>query len=76
MDEKIKKHTVIFCCIIFAILILVHGVEAIFLRMDETFFGENFINKLFGIIVLFIVLRCLKWNWPDIGFFKTGFFKG
>lgn len=61
--------------IIFAILILVHGFEAIVLKMDETVFGENFINKLFGILVVFIVLKCLDWKWPDIGFAKTGFVK-
>ncbi len=43
--------------------------------MDETVFGENFINKLFGIFVVFIVLKCLDWKWSDIGFAKTGFVK-
>ena len=75
MDQLIKKNTVISCCLIFAILLLVHGFEAIVLRIDETVFGENFINKLFGIIVLFIVLRCLRWKWSDIGFAKTGVFR-
>ncbi len=72
MDERIRKNTVLSCWIIFAILISVHGFEAIVLRMDETFFGENFINKLFGILVVFIVLRCLNWKWSDIGFVRAG----
>ena len=76
MNEKIRKNTVISCWIIFAILIFVHGIEAIVLRMDETVFGENFINKVFGILVVFIVLRFLDWKWSDIGFSKTGFIKG
>ena len=75
MDQVIKKNTVISCCLIFVILLLVHGFEAIVLRIDETVFGENFINKLFGIFVLFIALRCLKWKWADIGFAKTGLFR-
>ena len=75
MKEKILKNTIVSCWIIFAVLILVHGFEAIVLRMDETFFGENFINKLFGILVVFIVLRCLKWKWADIGFAKKGMLK-
>lgn len=75
MGERIRKNTVLSCWIIFAILIFVHGFEAIVLRMDETFFGENFINKVFGILVVFIVLRFLNWKWSDIGFAKTGFFK-
>ncbi len=75
MNEQIRNNTVLSCWIIFAILILVHGFEDIVLRMDETFFGENFINKVFGILVIFLVLRCLKWKWSDIGFARTGFMK-
>lgn len=75
MGESIKKNTVISCLIIFAVLITVHGFEAIVLKTDETVFGENFINKLFGIGVIFIVLRCLGWKWTDIGFAKTGLVK-
>ena len=75
MKEKIMKNTVLSCCIIFAVLILVHGFEAIVLRMDETVLGENCINKLFGILVLFIVLCIIKWKWKDIGFNGAGFLK-
>ena len=75
MGEYIKKNTVLSCWIIFAVLILVHGFEAIFLRMDETILGENCINKLFGILVVFIVLRILNWKWADIGFTGSGFVK-
>lgn len=49
-------------------LIAIHAFEAIVLRMDESFFGENFINKLFGIFVLWIVLKALRWKWSEIGF--------
>ncbi len=49
MREFIMKNTVKCSVVIFVILIAVHAFEAIILRMDETVFGENFINKLFGI---------------------------
>ncbi len=75
MNDRIRNNTVISCWIIFVILIFVHGFEAIVFRMDETVFGENFINKIFGIFVVFIVLRILKWKWSDIGFAKTGYVK-
>ncbi len=75
MNDRIRKKPVISCWIIFAILIFVHGSEAIVLRMDETFFGENFINKVFGIFVVLVVLRCLDWKLKDIGFAKSGFIK-
>ncbi|MCR4684212.1 MAG: CPBP family intramembrane metalloprotease [Lachnospiraceae bacterium] len=71
-----KKNTVLSCWIIFAILIAVHGFEAIVLRMDETVFGENFINKVFGILVILIVLHMLHWKAADIGFTKSGVGKG
>ena len=56
-------------------MILVHGFEAIMLRTDETVLGENCINKLFGILVIFVVLRLMGWKWEDIGFAGTGFGK-
>lgn len=73
MTERIKKNTVKSCLIIFAILILVHGFEAIFLRMDETILGENFINKVFGIMMIIVVLKLLNMKREDIGF-KKGLF--
>ena len=75
-SDRIKNNTVISCWIIFGILILVHGFEAIVLRMDETVVGENFINKVFGILVMLAVLHILKWKGADIGFAGTGLFKG
>ena len=75
MNEKILKKPVASSVIIFTILILVHGFEAIVLRMDETVMGENFINKLFGVVILFLVLRLINWKWSDIGFARNGFVK-
>lgn len=75
LSKEIKKNTVVLCWVIFLLLIFVHGFEAIFLKTDETFFGENFINKLFGIAVVFILLRYLNWRWSDIGFKRIGFVK-
>ena len=72
MRESILKNTIKSCCVIFCVLIAVHAFEAIVLRTDETFFGENFINKLFGIFVLWLILRVLQWKWSDIGFTRGG----
>ena len=63
MKDKLLRDPVGSCWIIFCVLILIHGFEAIVLRMDETFFAENFINKLFGILVILLVLRALRWPW-------------
>ncbi len=75
MKDKIEKNTIPSCWAIFIILICVHGFEAIVLRMDETIVGENFINKVFGIFVIFVVSRMIDRKWSDIGFLKEGFLK-
>ena len=76
MRESLLKNTVKTCCVIFCLLIAVHAFEAIVLRMDETFFGENFINKLFGIFILWLTLRILQWKWSDIGLPGDGILRG
>ena len=76
MRESLLKNTVKTCCVIFCLLIAVHAFEAIVLRMDETFFGENFINKLFGIFILWLTLRILQWKWSEIGFTGNGLIRG
>lgn len=73
MRESLLKNTVKTCCVIFCLLIAVHAFEAIILRVDETFFAENFINKLFGIFMLWLTLRILQWRWSDIGFMGDRF---
>ena len=75
MKKLLTQNPVKICWGIFVLLIAVHGFEAIVLRMDETFFGENFINKLFGILVIWLALRALQWNWAEIGFRGKGFLK-
>lgn len=72
---KIKNNILRNSIIIFLICLLVHTIEVIFIRTDETFFAECFINKVFGIIVLFILLNILKWKWKDIGFKKESMLK-
>lgn len=72
MREAILKNTMKACCALFCVLFAVHAFEAIALRTDETVFGENFVNKLFGIFVLWLTLRILRWSWRDVGFSGTG----
>ena len=76
MKNLLSKHPVKVCWFLFSILIAVHAFEAIVLRMDESVFGENFINKLFGILVIWLVLRMLQWKWSDIGLGRDGIVKG
>lgn len=56
--------------IIFSICLFVHAFEVFVIRTDETIFAECFINKVFGILLLFAVLRRIGKKWRDIGFVK------
>lgn len=75
MGKRIKENTVCSALLIFAALLAVHTLEVMCLRLDESFFAENFLNKLFGIGVIFCVLRWLKLRWSDIGFSAKGLVK-
>ncbi len=75
MKTKILNNTLLSCTVIFLILIAVHAFEAIVLRMDETFFAENFINKLFGIAVTAALLKMLGWRPQEIGFARRDVLK-
>lgn len=71
--KKSYKSTVRNSLILFAVCLMVHTIEVMFIRTDETVFAECFINKVFGITALFWVLSRLKMNWRDIGFKKEVF---
>lgn len=62
--------TVIF---VFCICLAVHTLEVCILRTDETVFAECFVNKVFGILTLYVLLHLLHWKWRDIGFVKEAF---
>ena len=49
-------------CYIFRIL------EYFILRTDKTFFGEAFIHKILGIIILYTVIKSMSFNYENIGF--------
>ena len=65
-----EKNTIRNSISIFLLCLAVNTFEVLVIRTDETFFAECFINKVFGIIVLYAVLKNLKWHWSDIGFIK------
>lgn len=64
----LKDNRIIRSVIIFIICLIVHAAEVFFIRTDETIFAECFINKVFGIFLLFVLLKIWKHNWHDIGF--------
>ena len=67
---KAYPHTV--CFMIFIICAMARIVEYYLIRTDETVIAENFLHKLFGLVVLMVVLKILSMTPKDIGFTKSG----
>ena len=67
----LKENRVLKSVIVFVICLIVHAAEVFFIRTDETVFAECFINKVFGIVMLFVLLKLWGRKWSDIGFKKA-----
>lgn len=54
--------------VIYTICYIFRISEYFILRTDKTFFGEAFIHKILGIIVLYTVIKFMSFNYENIGF--------
>jgi len=72
MEKRIKQQPSFSCVMIFFICAIARFIEYFLIRTDETFFSENFLHKVFGILILAITLHSLRWSWRDIGFTRDG----
>ena len=73
--ERLKNRPIVCCAVIFLICAIARIAEYFIIRTDETVISENFIHKLFGILLLLCILKSCKWKWSDIGFVRKGMFK-
>lgn len=75
MGDEMKKvifaKPVLSCVLIFLICGFARVAEYFFIRTDETVLAENFIHKVFGIVLLAVILALTKLSWSSIGFTKT-----
>lgn len=76
MGKTIKRQPVLSCAMIFTICSVARLIEYFVIRTDETIISENFLHKMFGIILLAIILRLLQSNWESIGFTRNGIISG
>lgn len=56
---------------IYFLCFIVRFLEYFILRTDETFWGEAFVHKLIGIVILFIAVRYYNFKFAEIGFAKN-----
>lgn len=64
-----KKDNVLSATIfIYALCFIFRFLEYFLLRTDETFWGEAFIHKLIGIVILFIAVKHYDFKFAEIGF--------
>lgn len=61
---------------IYFICFVFRFIEYFLLRTDQTFWGEAFVHKLIGILILFIAARYYNLNFSNIGFSKNKIWNG
>ena len=72
----LKKKPILNCFIIFTICLIARIIEYFVIRTDESILSENFLHKVFGIILLWTILYYAKLKWRDIGFNTRDVFSG
>jgi len=73
--SNLNKRLILSCTVIFAVCAVARIIEYFCIRTDETVLSENFLHKMFGILLLAIILSVSKIRWADIGFTHGGVLK-
>ena len=76
MLNRLIRKPILSCSLIFIVCSLARLFEYFYMRTDETLLSENFLHKLFGILLLWGILSICKLRWKDIGFTSDGIVSG
>ena len=71
-DQYVRQIQVVL--IIYLVCCILRVVEYMILRTDQTFWGESFVHKLLGLVILVPTLRFYGLNSKQIGFGTKGLF--
>lgn len=71
VGETINKRPLASCLSIFCLCVLARLIEYFVIKTDKTILAENFLHKIFGILVLAVVLYLQRSGWQSIGFTKN-----
>ena len=74
MIDMKRKTPILSCISVFMICAGARIFEYFVMRTDETFLSENVAHKIWGIVLLSIILRLFHLTWNEIGFKKNKVF--